>query len=842
MIRHAMGAIPFLLAIGALPAVAYQLPASCGPVGATSYTPPAVTIPTVTLNRGTVITVTNATGAVNGDTSSVAALMANPGPDGISLYEAILATNNNPGTWVIQFAPALKGSTIAGFPYLLGGNVTINGDIDGDGNPDITLTGPSGAPGTIFILSGGNTLNGFVFQGCGIGGCVQIQRPSSKFGLPAATNTTFSNITISNLVITGIQNEGIVLNPTLGESDAQQDEPAPVTGNTWDHILITGNSISGTSTGRLLGIDLLIGSTVGDTLQHTTIANNNIVLQSPGGEAIQVLAGSGIGCTNNQVLDTLIANNVITGTFVESGIHLGNGTGSASKNSLNGVQVIGNQLIMTGPGRYPAEPVGINIANGDGASDDGDPSLFPIQYSENDVASNIAILSNTISGANFGIEVQESCCGNRNNTLSGLSIVGNTMTGIVDAGVVLASGSSGGYYSRSTTADVLSGVLIQSNTIQMTPAVFNGCNCFPGGLGIALGGIQVWAGVEEPGNSVNGLTILNNDVNTPLVGISIIAGQSHPPNAPIFPADNNVVSATQISCNQVDQAATVAVAPYSGIKGINVVAGMINASGNQVQQLVVENNLVGGVLNDASLFAYLGSGGSGNSISFSGSSGPVSGAQIDATGFVNAATFQQDALAPGSLVSLFGLNLNGATVQFGSISAPILYSSSAQLNLQVPWELQGMSSTSVTVSGNSIGNELESVPVAAADPGIFSLGAPQGGQGAIVNLAGAVVNANAPAHAGDYLQVYSNGLGIVTNTPPTGAAAKSSPLSYVINYPTATIGGVPAPVSFAGLAPGYVGLYQVNVQVPQGVAAGDAVPVVLSASGTASNTVTISVR
>src|ERR1035438_3037185 len=266
-------------------------------------------------------------------------------------------------------------------------------------------------------------------------------------------------------------------------------------------------------------------------------------------------------------------------------------------NSLNGVQVIGNQLIMTGPGRYPAEPVGINIANGDAASDDGDPSLFPIQYSENDVASNIAILSNTISGANFGIEVQESCCGNRNNTLSGLSIVGNTMTGIVDAGVVLASGSSGGYYSRSTTADVLSGVLIQSNTIQMTPAVFNGCNCFPGGLGIALGGIQVWAGVEEPGNSVNGLTILNNDVNTPLVGISIIAGQSHPPNAPIFPPDNNVVSATQISCNQVDQAATVAVAPYSGIKGINVVAGMINASGNQVQKLVVENNLVGGVLN-----------------------------------------------------------------------------------------------------------------------------------------------------------------------------------------------------------------------------------------------------
>ncbi len=109
-----MGAVPFLflLAIGALPILSDQLPAYCGGVGASSYTPPAVTIPNVTLNRGTVITVTNATVVVNGDTSSVKALVANPGPDGISIQEAIVATNNNPGTWNIQFAPALKGATI----------------------------------------------------------------------------------------------------------------------------------------------------------------------------------------------------------------------------------------------------------------------------------------------------------------------------------------------------------------------------------------------------------------------------------------------------------------------------------------------------------------------------------------------------------------------------------------------------------------------------------------------------------------------------------------------------------------------------------------------------------
>ena len=160
---------------------------------------------------------------------------------------------------------------------MAGGNVTINGDIDGSGKPGITLSRASGTNTTFFyVLSGGNTLNALALQNCSL--CVLIQRPSAKFTLPAATNTTFSNITISNLVITGVENEGITLNSRLGEMGTAPPNPGQVTGNTWDHILITGNTISGTTSGRLLGIDLLIGNTVGDVLQHTTIANNNIVM------------------------------------------------------------------------------------------------------------------------------------------------------------------------------------------------------------------------------------------------------------------------------------------------------------------------------------------------------------------------------------------------------------------------------------------------------------------------------------------------------------------------------------------------------------------------------------
>jgi uncharacterized protein (TIGR03437 family) len=271
---------------------------------------------------------------------------------------------------------------------------------------------------------------------------------------------------------------------------------------------------------------------------------------------------------------------------------------------------------------------------------------------------------------------------------------------------------------------------------------------------------------------------------------------------PTFSADNNAMSAAQIYCNRVDQAPKAS----SGVKAINVAAGLDLASGNQVQQLLVVDNLVVGVLGVASTFAYLGSGGSGNTMSMSQVSTPWP--QFMPAGLVNAATFQQDALAPGSLVSLFGINLNGATVQFDGISAPVLCTSSSQLNLQVPWELQGKASTSVTVTANSITSSPQAVAVGPVDPGIFSLGAPQGGQGAIVNLAGIVVDAISPAHAGDYLEVYANGLGPVSNTPETGAVALASPLSYLAGNLTVTIGGVPAHVSFAGLAPGYIGLYQ----------------------------------
>lgn len=81
----------------------------------------------------------------------------------------------------------------------------------------------------------------------------------------------------------------------------------------------------------------------------------------------------------------------------------------------------------------------------------------------------------------------------------------------------------------------------------------------------------------------------------------------------------------------------------------------------------------------------------------------------------------------------------------------------------------------------------------------------------------ALNTASNPASAGDALEIYCTGLGPVSPSVIAGTPASSTTLSYTGNTVTATVGGKNAQVLFAGLAPGYVGLYQVNVTVPAGI-------------------------
>jgi uncharacterized protein (TIGR03437 family) len=141
-----------------------------------------------------------------------------------------------------------------------------------------------------------------------------------------------------------------------------------------------------------------------------------------------------------------------------------------------------------------------------------------------------------------------------------------------------------------------------------------------------------------------------------------------------------------------------------------------------------------------------------------------------------------------------------------------------QINFQVPWEVEGQTSAAVVVANGQTTNPSIVVPVLAAQPGIFYYDAVGGHFGAILHSNFQLADSSHPAKSGEIVLIYCTGLGAV-NAPPAdgwpgnGQTTKSIPL--------VTIGGAPAMVSFSGLAPGFVGLYQINAQVPSGVDPGN---------------------
>jgi uncharacterized protein (TIGR03437 family) len=121
-----------------------------------------------------------------------------------------------------------------------------------------------------------------------------------------------------------------------------------------------------------------------------------------------------------------------------------------------------------------------------------------------------------------------------------------------------------------------------------------------------------------------------------------------------------------------------------------------------------------------------------------------------------------------------------------------------------------------------------------APPAIFNYSASGNVFGAILHSNFKLADTADPAKAGEIVLIYCTGLGyVVAPLPADGVAATGQ---MTMSTPTVTIGAVNAPVSFSGLAPGYVGLYQVNAQVRAGLAAKNQ-PVIITIAGTMSKSV-----
>ena len=207
-------------------------------------------------------------------------------------------------------------------------------------------------------------------------------------------------------------------------------------------------------------------------------------------------------------------------------------------------------------------------------------------------------------------------------------------------------------------------------------------------------------------------------------------------------------------------------------------------------------------------------------------------ANFTAAGVVNAATFTSG-IAPGGIVSIFGGGLassSGSTaVDIDGEALTVLSASAFQVNAVLP---QDVAPGSHTLRVQSVyGTAQQSVTVSAVAPAIFLVGTPP--VGAVENQDGSLNGSPNPAIRGQVIVVYATGLGAIN---------KQGAFSVVKNVVTAVVNGMELPTAFAGLAPGYVGLYQVNIPIPLNMPPGLGISLTLKQGGIGTNSVQVSIQ
>jgi uncharacterized protein (TIGR03437 family) len=213
----------------------------------------------------------------------------------------------------------------------------------------------------------------------------------------------------------------------------------------------------------------------------------------------------------------------------------------------------------------------------------------------------------------------------------------------------------------------------------------------------------------------------------------------------------------------------------------------------------------------------------------------------------NAASNLSGPVAPGEVVALYGsglgpaglsqyqldpttglvdTNLAGTSVIFGGTPTPVLYTSATQVGVVTPYSIAG-SNVQVFVEYQGQTSAPVTLPVAAVAPALFTADSSGKGQAAASNQDGSVNGAAHPAKVGSYISLWLTGAG-QTNPAGVDGMPGAAPLPQPVAAVTVTIGGKVTVVQYAGQAPNAVaGVMQINAQIPSGIQAGNAVPVVV---------------
>lgn len=432
---------------------------------------------------GTLLIVSNAGEEMNGDTSNPAALIANPGPDGISLAEAIVAAEATGEYETIRFHPSLKGAVMdirVGIPMITRGNLTIDGDVDNDTVPDITIDGTNSARDTGFVLYGAShvAIKGFVVRNFSKHG-ISIS-PDVAAGSPIVEDITLYQNTISSsmstinvgswmqghttirnveIVSNTLENSGGGIAVHAGMGDGSSD-------NTISGISILANTIS--NPGYNIGVFISPASSTGlsrNTITDVEIRGNQISGHS--NSSILIDSSNQANCNDNLAEDIVIADNRIDGPHVTIEVVGASGT-NASNNRISNIALTGN--VLSGGG------IQFSVATN--------------QNTQNNLVSAVLIERNHISSclAN-GIYLIAGSGGAHGNRLENAILHSNFINDCSDAGILIHGDTS---YSPNNT---ISNVAIVNQTL-----VNNG-NSWAGGLNINS---------KDASNTITGVTLSNS--------------------------------------------------------------------------------------------------------------------------------------------------------------------------------------------------------------------------------------------------------------------------------------------------------------------------------------------
>ena len=185
----------------------------------------------------------------------------------------------------------------------------------------------------------------------------------------------------------------------------------------------------------------------------------------------------------------------------------------------------------------------------------------------------------------------------------------------------------------------------------------------------------------------------------------------------------------------------------------------------------------------------------------------------------------------GTTGTTLPLQLSDAQVLLDGTPVPLYYVSPSLVNIFVPNSASGLVRLGVQ---NTLGSHTVNALVEAAAPSIFTQDSSGKGAAAALHAGtSTLVTTSSPLHGGDYLELFLTGL---------GRTKMVNGLDYANQVPTVTIAGQDCPVIYAGRAPGYPGLDQINCLIPSGLPGNDSAPLTVTSGARTSNVVTIAIQ